>query len=136
MVRRMRFMMLFVFTLLLFACNGETSTPDSVTPSVDQGQREKAWVDWDYSEVVVMESYPMQVDVIVRGDVPSPCHELRWEIAEPNENNEIHIEVWSVVDPAANCDALLEPFEERFRVGEFTEYGYSIWVNGMQVGEF
>jgi hypothetical protein len=95
-----------------------------------------AWVDWDYSEIVVMESYPMQVDIIVRGDVPSPCHDIQWEIAEPNEDNEIHIDVWSFVSSDATCAALLDSFEEKFRVGEFKEYGYSIWVNGMQVGEF
>lgn len=136
MFRTSRILILVLITCALFACNGETPTSNPLTPSGGQDGREMAWVDWDYSEIVVMESYPMQVDIIVRGDVPSPCHDIQWEIAEPNEDNEIHIDVWSFANSDATCAALLDSFEEKFRVGEFKEYGYSIWVNGMQVGEF
>jgi hypothetical protein len=126
---------LFFITLIctLTACNNGTPTSQ---PTMLEGDRDVAWVDWDYSKVVVMESYPMQVDVIVRGDVPSPCHDIHYEVAEPNEKYEIHIEVWSIVDPGVTCAALLEAFEEQIRIGDFTEGGYTVWVNGVQVGEF
>ena len=136
MVRILRILILIVFAFSLFACNGETPTSEPSTPIGDQNGRDIAWVDWDASEVVVRESFPMQVAVILRGDVPSPCHEIQWEIADPNEDNEIHITVWSIVDPGANCASLIDAFEEQISVGNFEEHGYSVWVNEMQVGEF
>jgi len=72
----------------------------------------------------------------LRGDVPSPCHDIHWEIADPNEDNEIHITVWSIVDPGVNCAALIEGFEERISIGDFTEGGYSVWANEGKIGEF
>ena len=136
MVRVFRILILAVFAFTLFACNGETQTSEPSTPIGDQNGRDIAWVDWDASDVLVMESYPMQVVVELRGDVPSPCHDIHWEIADPNEDNEIHITVWSIVDPRAKCASLIEAFEERISVGDFEEYGYSVWVNGVKVGEF
>jgi hypothetical protein len=83
-----------------------------------------------------MESYPMQVAVIVRGDIPTPCHDIEWELAEPNEENEIHITLWSFRSSNSACAALLEPFEEQIPLGDFTEGGYSVWVNEGKVGDF
>ena len=72
MYRTLRNFILVIIALSLFACNGETPTAEPSIPSDNQGERGMAWVDWDYSEVRVMESYPMQVDVIVKRGYPLP----------------------------------------------------------------
>jgi hypothetical protein len=136
MYRVLRVLILIVLASTLFACNGDTPTTEPFTPSSGQTNRDTAWVDWDYSEILVMESYPMQVSVIVKGDIPSPCHDIEWEVAEPNEDNEIHVTLWSFRASGVSCAALLEPFEEQVPIGDFSEGGYSVWVNEGKVGDF
>jgi hypothetical protein len=88
------------------------------------------------SEILVMESFPMQVVMIVSGELPTPCHTIEWQVSEPDADHRIDIELWAVGDPEAICIQLLGTFEERIPLGDFTEYGYRIWINGERAGEF
>ncbi len=38
--------------------------------------------------VLVRESYPPQISLSVSGNLPTPCHELRLQVGEPDENNQ------------------------------------------------
>jgi len=130
-------MLIFLFLALsLGACNAGPSDLDPSSSSGNDGIRGIAWIDWDASELLVMESFPMQVALVLRGDLPTPCDELAWEIAEPNSEGEIHITAYATHDPEEVCAALLEPFEQRIELGDFTEGGYSVWVNEGKVGDF
>ena len=119
--------------LALTACSqGSAGEEPTSEPANDQtGQ-----VFIESPEILVRESYPMQVSLLLKGQLPTPCHELSWEVLEPNEKNEIHVSVNSIADPDAICTQVLEPFEVDIPLGDFTEYGYSVWVNGEKVGEF
>ncbi len=125
----------FILLTICAACNAGPPILDS-TPTGDKEVRGAAWIDWDASELLVMESFPMQVALVLRGDLPTPCDELAWEIAEPNSEGEIHITAYATHDPEEVCAALLEPFEQRIELGDFTEGGYSVWVNEGKVGDF
>ncbi len=122
-----------VFALILSACTEGMAAPEPTQEpkSNDQGQ-----VFIESSEIVVRESYPMQVSLIVRGNLPSPCHELTWQVSDPSKDNEIHVLLRAEVDADAICIQVLEPFEVDIPLGDFTENGYSVWVNGEKVGEF
>jgi hypothetical protein len=125
---------LVALTILLCACSLKDTEAGS-QPSDGIGE-EPGNVAIDSTEILVMESYPMQVAMNVRGKLPTPCHELRWEVSEPNEENEIHVRIYSWVPAGTVCTHVLEPFEARIRLGDFTEYGYSVWVNGEEVAGF
>ena len=126
--------MIFVFTLsacTLQSGSGGTEGPDDNT--VEKGE---VWVDFDSTQIIVKESFPMQVEIIISGDLPTPCHVLMWEVADPDETKSIHVTVYSEIDTSETCAQLLEPFEQVIPLGDFEDTGYSIWVNDYQVGGF
>lgn len=86
--------------------------------------------------LVIRESYPPQVSVSLSGDLPTPCHELRAEIAAPDQENKIAIDAYSVIDPNIACTQVLKPIEEFVNLGTFESGHYSVWVNGELAGEF
>ena len=61
------------------------------------------------SQLVVMESFPVQVVLEISGDLPTPCNQLTVDVADANEDNEIHVDVYSLIDPAMTCMAVIEP---------------------------
>ena len=88
------------------------------------------------TQIYVLESYPMQVMLEIKGNLPTPCHQLRAEVSEPDHQNRIQIEIYSLVDPDIVCIQVLEPFEERLSLGSYTDGAYTVWINGEKVEEF
>lgn len=88
------------------------------------------------SQLLIRESFPPQIALNLSGDLPTPCHELRVTIQEPDAENKINVEVYSVVDPDQVCTQVLEPFQESMELGTFPSGHYTVWVNGEMVGEF
>ena len=71
------------------------------------------------TSLVVRESYPPQISLNLSGDLPTPCHELRVQVNEPDEKNNINVDAYSVVDPNLVCIQVLEPFEASIDLGAF-----------------
>jgi hypothetical protein len=88
------------------------------------------------SQLLIRESFPPQIALDLSGDLPTPCHELRVNIQEPDAENKISVEVYSVVDPDQVCTQVLEPFQENIDLGTFSSGHYTVWVNGEMLGEF
>lgn len=90
----------------------------------------------DSQEIVVLESLPPQFRLRVTGSLPSPCHQLRAVVEEPNEQNQIHVEVYALVDPNTACAQVMEPFAVTiFLDGNYTGQAYTVFVNGNEVGD-
>jgi hypothetical protein len=100
----------------------------------DALQRGNAYI--DSADILTMESYPLQFAVMLKGNLPTPCHELRVAYNQPDTENKIGLEVYSVADPNAVCAQMLQPFEQNIPLGSFPAGHYTVWVNGKQVGEF
>jgi hypothetical protein len=90
----------------------------------------------DSSDLLIMESYPIQIALVLNGNLPTPCNQLRVVANPPDEQNRIQVEVYSVIDPAEMCIQVLEPFEANIGLGSFPSGHYSVWVNGAMVAEF
>lgn len=89
------------------------------------------------AELLVLESYPVQYVVVLRGVSPSPCHQVLVTLNEPNVSNEIHLDARLGVYPDAVCAQVLSDFSTEVHLGSFPEgEHYTIWVNGVQVAEF
>jgi hypothetical protein len=86
--------------------------------------------------LVIRERYPPQISLSIHGDLPTPCHKLRVEIASSAPENKILVDIYSVVDPNMACTQVLESFEEFIDLGTFPSGQYSVWVNGELAGEF
>ena len=88
------------------------------------------------ASLVIRESYPPQISLSLRGDLPTRCNELRVKLDAPDQENKIRVDVYSVVNPEKACVQVLEPFEEYIDLGTFPIGHYSVWVNGEMAGEF
>jgi hypothetical protein len=77
-----------------------------------------------------------QVEVILRGNLPDPCHSLRVEVIPPDANNVINLDAYSVVKPGEACITVLKPFTANIPLGSYSNGQYSVTVNGERLGEF
>jgi hypothetical protein len=88
------------------------------------------------ASLVIRESYPPQIALSIAGDLPTPCHQLRAEIAQSDAESKIMIDIYSMVNPDTMCTQVVKPFQEQIDLGTFPSGHYSVWVNGELVGEF
>ena len=107
----------------------------SPQPGDESLSRSIATVEMQDSELVILESYPVQVVAILRGYMPNPCHQLRAEVGTPDDQNKVQVEVYSVVDPNMICTEVIEPFEVRLPLGSYQGAKYQFFVNGELLGE-
>jgi hypothetical protein len=105
-------------------------------PQRDDGNLTRGNVYIDRSELLIMESNPIQIALMLRGSLPTPCNKLRVIASPPDEQNRIQVDVYSVIDPEQICVQVLEPFEANTGLGSFPSGHYSVWVNGEMIGEF
>ena len=128
-----------------------TDTPAVSKPSqtASAGQAERSPVDplpneskmvrgnvfVDESGVILMESYPVQAALLVSGTLPTPCHELRATVSEPDKENNIYVELYSLTDPNMACIQMLEQFEASIPLGSYSSGSYTVFLNGDEVGE-
>jgi hypothetical protein len=83
-----------------------------------------------------MESFPIQVAMILRGSLPTPCHNLRVAITSPDTDNNVNLVAYSVADPNEICAQVLQSFDASIPLGSFPPAHYTVSVNGERVGEF
>ena len=86
--------------------------------------------------LMIRESFPPQVSLAFSGNLPTPCHELRVVVSEPDTENKIIADVYSVVDPDMICTQVLKPFQANMDLGTFPTGHYIVWINGEMAGEF
>lgn len=106
------------------------------SPQPDDSKFTRGNIFIEESGLLIRESYPPQIVLGISGNLPTPCHQLRAEISDPDADNKIHVEIYTVVDPAVMCTQVLQPFQENIELGTFPSGHYSVWVNGELVGEF
>jgi hypothetical protein len=90
----------------------------------------------DSVEILLLESFPVQVRLLVKGSLPTPCHKLAWDLNAGSEGGRIDLELYSLSDPELDCIQILEAFEESIPMGSYGSGEYEVWVNGESVGEF
>ena len=88
------------------------------------------------ASLLIRESFPPQVSLTFRGDLPTSCHNLRAILNPPDEENKIVVEAYSVVNPDVICTQVLQPFEESMDLGTYPSGHYTVWINGEMAGEF
>jgi hypothetical protein len=109
--------------------------PAAPPQSGDDG-RDRGPVYIDEAELTIKESFPVQVDLVVRGSLPTPCATLAWTADPPDEQGRIFVIAYSLQDPAVDCIQVLEAMEAELPIGSYSEGSYTVWLNGEQVGEF
>ncbi len=110
--------------------------PLQFEPRDSDVELERGEVYLDSADVLVMESFPVQIMLSLTGNTPTPCHQVRILANPPDVDNNIQIEVYSVFDPAQVCIQVLQPFVANLNLGSFPTGSYTVLVNGEQIGEF
>ncbi len=144
----MKHLLLFLTVILVGAACSPILSPDSPTNSETPGtppiyaprpgdeDLQRGEVFLDSAEILAMESYPVQFAVVLKGNLSTPCHQLRVFYHEPDAQKGIKLEVYSLSDPNAVCAQMLEPFEQNVYLGRFPSGHFTVWVNEEQVAEF
>ncbi len=110
--------------------------PSPLAPRPGDEQLTRGNVFVQEAGLLIRESYPPQIALTVSGELPTPCHQLRIALSEPDQENKIAVEVYSVVNPDMVCTQVLQPFQEQVELGSFPSGHYYVWVNGELAGEF
>lgn len=90
----------------------------------------------DSNELLILESFPLQFMLSLKGNLPTPCAQLRVLINKPDAENKIFVEVYSVTNPDQICAQVLSPFDVNVSLGSFPAGKYILFVNGNQVAAF
>ncbi|RPI27678.1 MAG: hypothetical protein EHM70_17575 [Chloroflexota bacterium] len=115
--------------------DSRSAYPSPLEPKPEDDDFTRGNVFIDAVEILTLESFPPQFVLNISGNLPTPCHELRAKVSKPNRNDEIEVEVYSIVDPDSICIQVLEPFQDQVSLGRNLEAGtYTVLVNGEQVG--
>ena len=112
------------------------SSPSSTPAPTLGGAMRQGPIYVDEVELVMMESFPVQVRLILRGSLPNPCSSLAWEVEEPDPQGRIAVQAYSLQEADLACIQVLEPMEESIPLGAFTQGSFSVWLNGERVSEF
>jgi inhibitor of cysteine peptidase len=86
----------------------------------------------DEIEILIVKSFPVQINVIASGNLPDPCTEIS-EVLQEKEGNAFFITIKTYRSPGF-CIQVLAPFEE---IIPLEVYGlpagtYTVDVNGVQ----
>ncbi|MGD2252578.1 MAG: hypothetical protein PVF70_06650 [Anaerolineales bacterium] len=111
-------------------------TPGTPTEPPPDHQPIRSPVTIDFAEVILLESFPVQAELVMTGYLPTPCHELEWQVSDPDDQNRIHLELYALADPNTVCIQVEEPFRAQVPLGSFSEGSFSIWLGGEEIGEF
>ncbi len=79
---------------------------------------------------------PRRTAVSILGYMPGVCNKLRIQVNPPDGERRIFIEVYSLIDPSAACEGVFRQFEATLLLGRYTGGRYTVWVNGLLVGDF
>jgi hypothetical protein len=86
------------------------------------------------TDLLIMESYPIQVSLQVEGEKPTPCHEVFWTVEDDGET--IEITMISQVNADQSCAQVIEPFMISVPLGSWAEESREVVLNGENVGSF
>jgi hypothetical protein len=106
-----------------------------VDPLPNESKMARGNVFVDESGVILMESFPVQAALLVSGSLPTPCHELKATVSEPDKENNIYVELYSLTDPNMACIQMIEQFETSIPLGSYSSGNYTVYLNGDEVGE-
>lgn len=119
------------------ASSEPAGTMPTATPSPGAGSPTQLGpVYIDQAELVLLESFPVQVRLELHGSLPNPCSELVWQVEPPDEQGRIQVQAYSQQESELACIQVLQPLEETIPVGDFTQGKFSVWLNGELIGEF
>lgn len=135
-----RFLIGLSLIVLISACGGgvdqpidsTTLTPSTTAPAAIPDDAGPVFV--ETTDILLMESFPVQVVLHVIGNLPTPCHQAVWEVED--DGTTISVRLASVTEPDDLCAQVLEPFDISIPLGDFESGTRVVTLNGEEIGDF
>ncbi len=126
--------LILLFLLLLSSCLGvraEPGAPPAPSPTLVPPPRlTHELLVVENVEAFVLESYPMQIRLAVRGYWPSGCSGEE-TVEQRLEGDALIVTIWRALPAGAVCPAVIVPYDETIAIaGGFTHLPLAITVNG------
>ena len=115
---------LLIGTVMATAC-GSQLTPTPVTEKPASGGLTYGQATVEAIDIVILESFPVQVKVVARGQLPDGCTEID-ENRQERTDQAFQVTIATVRPADAVCTQALEPFEETI----------SLEVHGLPAGRY
>lgn len=132
-----RLLFVLLLAMLVTDCS-PTVAPTRTTPDGKPAETGPVFI--DATDLLVMESYPVQINLHINGSLPTPCHTFHYAyvIGITSDPTKVEVTVWSESDTSRMCTQVLEPFDESIPIdmAGAADGAYSVYVNGAFVGEF
>src|ERR671912_506414 len=131
MFRSKSFILTALLAVLATACAPITATPSPIVtevPTTGSAAVVKS------IEILFLEPFPLQVQAMIRGDLPDACCTTIASVDQVREGNTFKLTLVTTTDPLALCAQALTPFEE---VVALDVYGlpagtYTVHAGGVQ----
>ena len=133
-VRRWKLMFLIVLPLVAGGCGGQAG-PGWLAPSVVPGMLRTTLTPAE-TEIVLLESFPVQVRLVVEGELPNPCARLGWAVMPGDDQGRIEVALYADEPTGTACIQVLSPYTETIPLGSFERGSYGVFVNGQPLEEF
>ena len=89
----------------------------------------------DGSQVVPFDDSPSGYGVRIMGTIPTPCHRILVDEDEPDDQDQIFIDLYAVSNPDEICIQVIEVFDITIPLEVYDPDVHTIWVNGEKAGQ-
>jgi hypothetical protein len=140
-----------IFIVLMMALLAACGFPGRTTGTPTPGQHENPYapqagdgilvrdsVEIVKTEILTLNSFPPQFSLKISFFTPTPCHQFRITVSQPDASKRINIEVYSLIKNGQVCTLMrtINPTEASLNLGSFPAGHYKVWVNGVKAVEF
>jgi inhibitor of cysteine peptidase len=123
-------LLLAILLLILSSCLGvQANIPPAGDGSDGDTGMFKSYTVIENVDVLILESWPMQLHLQVTGYQPDGC-EVPVIVEQRREGNEVFVDVYREMSAAMACPAVIQPYEAKIPLeGGFESGTYTIHVN-------
>jgi len=121
-----------VFLALLAGCGPADEPTATTVPSGGDGQPALGTAQVDSIEIVILESFPVQIHVLARGHLPDSCTTID-QITEEQDGDTFRVTITTARPEGEVCAQVLTPFEENIPLDVYglAAGTYTVDVNGV-----
>jgi hypothetical protein len=120
--------------LMAAACGGPPSAA-SLAPSPEPGVV-RTEVTPAVTDIIVLETDPVQVQLVVEGELPNACARLGWYVKPGDDQGRIELALYADEPSGTACVQVLAPYSEVILLGAFGRGSYAVFLNDQKVEEF
>jgi hypothetical protein len=115
-------------------CSGQPSAA-SLAPSPEPGVV-RTEVMPAATEIILLETLPVQVRLKVEGELPNPCSHLGWYVKPGDDQGRIEVALYADEPTETACIQVVASYSEVIPIGAFERGSYAVFLNDQKVEEF